>query len=113
MKPKICTKWKDLTILVFDIVFKMAKYLSQNISHIIFAAKLIISNTFKNSSNTKINIFEKELCSPMMRCKRADIYLTNILKVTLQKYHSEVFHHSKKYQTFNKSEEAIRAVKEG
>ena len=33
--------------------------------------------------------------------------------VTLKKYHQEVFLHSKRFQRFNTSEAAVRAVKEG
>lgn len=39
--------------------------------------------------------------------------LTLLLKVTLQKYHKEVFNHAKLYQNYNNSNEVIRLVKEG
>ena len=35
------------------------------------------------------------------------------MQVTLQHYHKEVFDHSKKFQTFRSSAEAVMAVKAG
>ena len=41
-----------------------------------------------------------------------DIYLL-LAQVTLQKWHNEVFQHSKKFQTYRSSAEAVMAVKAG
>ena len=38
---------------------------------------------------------------------------TLFLKVTLQKYHKEVFNHAKLHQNYNTSNDVIRLVKEG
>ena len=41
------------------------------------------------------------------------LLLTLTLKVTLQKYHKEVFNHARLHQNYNNSNEVIRLVKEG
>ena len=53
---------------------------------------------------------KSELCSAVFS---GYLSYSLLAQVTLQKHHSEVFQHSKKYQSYGSSSEAVMAVKEG